>query len=405
MSEYSVPGVNQVRVNSDTPEILQENGYSGALATAMQQLWVIMAPDVPEEAFDWNRTYKRLKEKDIDSLTPEDLKEFLTAANHFSQHARQVLLKNSKDLNVPEEEQRLFLNHLGFLLSDIVGMMSEEGKVMNVLCQEPATEVRGTTQLYPEEKYCLECKSHHKGTTCQSHYLHGPQLLEHLKTGSIEGSGTLIIYIGTSEIYYLPVSQLGTMTNMSIVDPNLTHYKVSDYDEFAKTTTLQYQLRKRLELVSTGRSALVMVEFCLSPDYRHVPDVAHILGFLKVIKTLQKKFFGTLLVLIPPALLYRTASRTAYQAEVKRQEDFAKLAIEIGKVVGVPVYYLNIQEEKLTINNQVWYVRNKLWHREEALFGNQFAWTREFFYRFNLELNKISAYLTPDAIVNYLLRQ
>jgi len=112
MSEYSVPGVNQVRVNSETPEILQENGYSGALATAMQQLWVIMAPDVPEEVFDWNRTYKRLKEKGIDSLTPEDLKEFLTAANHFSQHARQVLIKNSKDLNVPEEEQRLFLNPL-----------------------------------------------------------------------------------------------------------------------------------------------------------------------------------------------------------------------------------------------------------------------------------------------------
>jgi len=404
MSEYSVPGTNQVSSLSETPEILQESSLSGALATAMQHLWVIMAPDVPEETFDWNRTYKRLKEKGINSLTLEDLKEFPTAASHFSQHARQVLIKNSKDLSVPEEEQRLFLNHLGFLLSDIVEIMSEESKVRNVLCQEPATEVRGTTQLYPEEKYCNECKSHHKGTMCQSHYLHGPQLLEHLRTGSIEGSGTLVIFIGTSEIYYLPVHQLGTMTNMSIVDPNLTHYKVSDYDDFERTTTLQYQLRKRLELVSTGRNALVMIEFCLSPDYRHVPDVSHIFGFLKVIKTLQKKFFGTLLVLIPPALLYRTASRTAYQAEVRRQEEFAKLAQAIGKIVGVPVYYLNIQEEKLTINNQVWYVRNKLWHREESLFGNQFALTREFFYRFNLELNKISAYLTPDAIVNHLLR-
>jgi hypothetical protein len=144
--------------------------------------------------------------------------------------------------------------------------------------------------------FCPECNiiQSHLPAICTIHFNHGPRIIELLEKWDTWRLGIQAAVIGCDAFYYLPREQKFSILNLG-GSGDFTYYvpqQIRDYElniNIGSEASAHHNILAKLQILGPTCTIPVFIEYFRSASTEHEPRRLQVIGFLNLIRLLQKK--------------------------------------------------------------------------------------------------------------------
>jgi hypothetical protein len=239
---------------------------------------------------------------------------------------------------------------------------------------------------------CGHCEADHETSEeCKKLKQNGPLNVEFLQYRLTGATAEQVLYMGTVTSLYLSADIDFKFKNVGLLDWEKTWYPLHE-EELADAyigyaASLGKKISERTDKAPTVQGApSLYVEFFPSTYHQGEKLINHLIGFMRVIDQLQKRYEGTIVMVLLPVPPHHSCSNEEFLHHKLEFQRLVRLALFLGDVFCIAVAPIIVQE--IPKRGGVWAQHNPKWRREEIFGGRDGkAPTREFQRRIKQELH------------------
>ena len=288
------------------------------------------------------------------------------------QKAIDLHIKRKNDVRLTVSEQNFVDHNRGFIYQSLL-----ENWYQKYIARYSTVNLHDEEVEIPQDiNQCAYCEVVHIGPvpphSCASRLNFSPQQWKNMDL--FDFKQTKMVLFGRKTLLIIPFEleaiNVGTSERLNYT----TGFNLDV--EINKAENSFYQaLLARIKIAGFDNKIPIFCEFAnsssqgLGISWEH-----HAIGFMRVLKNLQRQYIGPLIMVIPPVQYTSESDLTSYN-EKKLSWIKNSLAIRtMGQLFGIPVLCLNIQ----TFPEGEKFTRNRFW-KNEAIFNKNGIGTLEYF--------------------------
>jgi len=301
----------------------------------------------------------------------------LAAPNEWYLEAKILLDKVNRREPLSAFETLVLKERVGFYYHEMLCRISNAERSTAAFRPRQVSEYSQEHQQPPNTKHACEvCKTGHADPTpCPSLFSNGPRHLLPLAMTAAWRPSTQGIIIGFTRLYYLPPQMKSNFINLGCcaVKP----YPVGKDNLFPDVTNspLYTYLANIITVIGPACTFPIMVEFTFAPTTTDYATPLYYLGFLRVLKEVQKLYCGPVIMMTGITSPYPSETEESYEIRKIKSRKSKLAALALGQALGVPVMMLDIQHHGPSYFHQSIMLPN--W-ADESLFGTAQLITREY---------------------------
>jgi hypothetical protein len=225
--------------------------------------------------------------------------------------------------------------------------------------------------------------------------------MEFLEKWNTWRSGIHAAVIGCDAFYYLPREQKFSILNLG-GSGNSNYYipqQVRDYElniNIGSEASAYYSILTKLQALGPTSRIPVFIEYFRSTSADTEPRHLQIIGFLNLIRLLQRKYQGPLVAIMGPCKYLAGEMEETYIERKQRNKSTQNLLRLVGNCLGVPVGILSMQHHETDSE-----IILEGWWRDEPIYGATGRPTREYFSRMRFWFENAIYFLTQDPVVRH----
>ena len=319
------------------------------------------------------------------------------------------ILKDIKDRQkrsekIPLLERRLWAEHRGFYYQHKMVQFEE------YLRSFQTRSKRVYRELFPLKlamvtlpHYCPSCEVlHFFAPSCTSRLRNGPLITGNLRHNPHWKTDIKAVIIGTESLFYSYHTKKYKTVNLGI-DQTLDYWVPDQLSEHhmlftepmveEDTTSAYGHILEKLRLIGLASKIPVFIEFFFSKDNTSAWYL-QIIGFMHVVKSLQKAYQGPLIAVVGPSKFLPNEPEKDYIDRKQRMFAFNKLLKLIGLCYGVPIGVIPVQRMPDRIGEEIII---EGWWRDEPIHSSTGRATREYFRRIQVWLDEAIQFLNADV--------
>jgi hypothetical protein len=340
--------------------------------------------------------------------TPEAILESPRGPDCLANNWHIILEEVRKSINrrakIPLLERRLYHEHIGFLYVHRMAQLEEYLQSMRTRTHYRYQETVGYFgNMTLSTNFCPECNVIHSyaPAICTTHFNHGPRIMEFLEKWNTWRSGIHAAVIGCDTFYYLPREQKFSILNLG-GSGNSNYYipqQVRDYElniNIGSEASAYYSILIKLQALGPTSRIPVFIEYFRSTSADTEPRHLQIIGFLNLIRLLQRKYLGPLVAIMGPCKYLAGEMEETYIERKQRNRSTQNLLKLVGNCLGVPVGILSMQHHETDSE-----IILEGWWRDEPIYGATGRPTREYFSRMRFWFENAIYFLSQDPVLRH----
>ncbi len=338
--------------------------------------------------------------------TPEAILESPTGPDCLANNWHIILEEVRKSINrrvkIPLLERRLYHEHIGFLYVHRMTQLEEYLHSLRTRTHYKYQETVGYLgNMALSTNFCPECNIIHSyaPAICTTHFNHGPRIIEFLEKWDTWKLGIQAAVIGCDAFYYLPREQKFSILNLG-GSGSSTYYipqQVRDYElniNIGSEASAYHSILTKLQALGPTSRIPVFIEYFRSTSADLEPRHLQVIGFLNLIRLLQRKYQGPLVAIMGPCKYLAGEMEETYIERKQRNKVTQNLLRLVGNCLGVPVGILSMQHPETDSE-----IILEGWWRDEPIYGATGRPTREYFNRVRFWFESAIYFFTQDTAI------